>query len=120
MVCTVCKGKKKIINYYPSVSYSCPTCKGKGKLPDPKGVNNTTFAIAQISSFEPIFTVHNEWRQREVTVYKHPTDENKVVSVGIPFGCGINSAIICEENVSEWKGHLDENRETGRVYFIYK
>jgi cephalosporin-C deacetylase-like acetyl esterase len=37
----------------------------------------------------------NNWRERTVSVRQHPTDPQKVVSIGVPFGGG--APIVCEE-----------------------
>ena len=39
--------------------------------------------------------LRNEWRRRHVTVLAHPSDPEKVISVGVPFGGG--EPIVCEE-----------------------
>jgi hypothetical protein len=62
--------------------------------------NSTPFTLAEIENWPLLLTVKNNWRQRLVTVYSHPTDANSVVTVGKPFdGSG---PIICIERREEW------------------
>jgi hypothetical protein len=46
----------------------------------------------------------NNWRQRYVSLYPHPTDSLKVVSVGTPFDG--SDPIICEEQRSAYGRQL--------------
>ena len=45
--------------------------------------------------------LRNDWRQRHVTVYDHPTDPDQVISVGVPFDG--SKPIVCEEPRSAYR-----------------
>lgn len=62
--------------------------------------NHTPFTVAQILALPTMFTVKSYWRQRNVTVYEHPSDADKVVSVGISFDQ--RTVVIAEETREEW------------------
>lgn len=68
--------------------------------------NHTPFTIAEITAMPLMFTVQNNWRQRNVTVYEHPSDAGKVVSVGISFDQRM--VVIAEETREEWARQIEE------------
>lgn len=78
--------------------------------------NNTSFQLSEITSQEELFTVRNNYRQRTIKVYKHPTAVDNVISVGIPFGKTLDDAIICDEPKTVWKREI--NQLPDRRYFI--
>lgn len=49
-------------------------------------------------------TYRNAWRERDVTLYAHPTDETKVISVGV--GIHDKQEIVCEEDRSSYRRQL--------------
>jgi hypothetical protein len=105
MQCPICKGKKGKKIDRPFDAYSeiyrtprthfvpCNNCNGTGEVQDESNV--TKYTKEQIQKFPILKTFQNNWRQRYVTVYQHPDDNNMVISVGIPFNGG--GATICEE-----------------------
>jgi len=55
---------------------------------------------------EPIGAVKNNWRLRRVTIYAHPTDPAKVVTVGVgfrdPTGRFCGSDCVAVESWGDW------------------
>ena len=49
----------------------------------------------------------NNWRQRWVEVYDHPTNPDKVVAFGLPFDG--RKEVICVEDRSEYTRQLNGN-----------
>lgn len=62
--------------------------------------NSTPFTLDTIQTWPLLVTVKNNWRQRMVTVFPHPTDTTKVVTVGKPFNG--TEPIICIESREDW------------------
>lgn len=124
MKCPVCNGKqpkpiKSQVEYrgkriWVSKPNPCQNCEGRGTVGD--GSNNTGFELATIESWPLLVTVRNEWRKRLVTVYPHPTDTDKLVTVGKPFDGG--GPVICLENKADWKSNLDR-AERGQPYQVF-
>ena len=59
----------------------------------------------------------NEWRQRTVAIYEHPTNAFKVITVGRPFDGG--KAIECEEyrkDCTVLLQHIEDAAAQGRVH----
>ncbi len=54
-------------------------------------------------------TFTNRWRQREVTLYAHPHDRHKVLSVGVGFGEAQHTTTICSEKRAEYPRQLEQN-----------
>lgn len=106
MRCPDCHGKGKITvsryryNRLMDTKINCVKCKGTGEVADPPGNNSTPWPLDLIRSFTLLFRVKNEWRQRMVEVYQHPTNPGQVVSVGVPFTCADTAAIIAAEDRS--------------------
>ncbi len=63
------------------------------------------------SQLTALGTYKNNWRERTVTLWSHPTDETKVISVGVPFNPKFNSGepIVCVENRSDYRHQLLNN-----------
>ncbi len=71
-----------------------------------------TKEIAEAQGF--IGHYRNFWRQRWVTIYKHPTDPAKLLSVGYPLTTGGSAdhskeAIVCVECYDHMKGRIENN-----------
>lgn len=75
--------------------------------------NSTPFELMEIETWPLLVTVRNEWRQRLVTVYSHPTEDTKVITVGKPFNGG--EPIICLESRDDWATCL-----AGTKFQVYK
>lgn len=59
----------------------------------------------------------NEWRRRNVAVYEHLTDPDKVVTIGYPFDGG--APIETVENRQDWTATIRKIQDAtahGRVY----
>lgn len=111
MKCHACKGKKgktetregfgmhgnKLQKFKTFVP--CTNCNGTGELNDES--NTTQYTLEQIKKLPVLKTFKNDWRQRYVTVYQHPDNNNMVISVGIPFNGG--GATICEETKENYQ-----------------
>ena len=64
----------------------------------------------------PLFEIKNNWRQRQVKVYKHPFDDNLLVTVGFPFAGG--EPVVCEEEREIYRHNLrvaSERAEKGQA-----
>ncbi len=48
--------------------------------------------------------VKNNWRKRHVSIFAHPTDAMKVITVGKGFNDG--SDANCVENLDDWKNEI--------------
>lgn len=124
MKCPVCKGKpqkpiKSKVEYRGRMvtvakPNPCPNCEGRGTVPDP--FNNTGMTLAAIEVLPVIFTVRNNWRKRNVTVYKHPTDTRKVISVGRLFDGG--GPFVNLDDADNWKSEL-ARAATGQTHFVF-
>ena len=70
-----------------------------------KTYNNTQFDPDQFASEEPLKIVCNNWRQRTIRLYAHPTDTDRVVSVGVSFD--LSTRVVADESRSEWARELE-------------
>jgi hypothetical protein len=64
---------------------------------------------------EPLFEIKNNWRQRQVKVYKHPFDDSLLVTAGHPFAGG--EPVVCEEAKDLYKHNLkvaEERKQEGK------
>ena len=124
MKCPVCKGKarkpirtqveyrgKRVFVNKPN---PCPNCKGRLTVADES--NNTGFELATIETWPLLFTVRNNYRERTVTVYNHPTDTELLITVGKPFDGG--GPAICWERKSDWRSSL-ARAEAGQRFQVY-
>jgi hypothetical protein len=59
--------------------------------------NSENITLETVKGKPVIGRLKNNWRQRDVTVYDHPTNPNMVVSVGVPFGSSEKDAVVCVE-----------------------
>lgn len=81
--------------------------------PPPKVENNTTFKVEEIAGFKLLGMTKNNWRQRNIALYQHPTEEDKVVSHGATFDNRM--IVICVDKKEEWAVALDYAAR-GKVY----
>lgn len=70
-----------------------------------KIINTSGFGTQEIEGFPVYGTFRNNWRKRTVTVHKHPTLGEKVVTVGV----GADETFICTEARSAYAGRIDHN-----------
>ena len=66
--------------------------------------NRTPFTADEIREFTVLKYVRNEWRQRNITLYQHPTEEDKIVSAGLSFDQ--TQVVVCVETKEEWAREL--------------
>lgn len=52
-------------------------------------------------------TFRNNWRERNVSLYEHPTDPESIVSVGVGFHDGKET--VCEELRIAYMSQLEHN-----------
>jgi hypothetical protein len=87
----------------------------KKKAPAPKveTFNRTPFTMEQIQTFPIVATTVSKWRERNICLHQHPTEEDSVVSVGTKFdGLMIVAAV---EKKTDWTTALDYAKH-GKVY----
>lgn len=75
--------------------------------------NNTPFTVEEIEKMSFIGTTVSLWRQRNVKLYAHPTDETLVVSSGLTFAKDMH--VYAVEKRQMWATAL-EYIAHGRVY----
>lgn len=81
-----------------------------------KVINNTNFELTVIQKdFVKIATIENRWRERNVTIYKHPHDDFLVLTVGISFNNEIT--YVCEEPVDNYTNVISYCKG-GRTYIF--
>ncbi len=78
--------------------------------------NNTPFTAAELAALPVLGTTVNMWRGRTITLYGHPTDPARLVSVGV-FLDG-STTVIADESRDEWATALDYAAR-GKVYTSY-
>lgn len=81
--------------------------------PPPTVYNNTTFKVEEIASFKLLGMTKSMWRGRNIALYQHPTEADKVVSHGTTFDKKM--IVIAVDNKSDWKTALDYIAH-GKVY----
>lgn len=54
-----------------------------------------------VKNLPQIGAVSNNWRQRHVSVHQHPTMEDTVITIGLPFN-NPSDRIICVEEKSDY------------------
>jgi hypothetical protein len=78
--------------------------------------NNTPFSLDEIAKFAVLGETVNKWRQRNITLYQHPTETDMVVSVGTIFGqLDYSMTVIAVEPKDAWATALDYAAH-GKVY----
>lgn len=75
--------------------------------------NNTTFAESVLTDLTLIGLTVSRWRQREIALYAHPTDPNRIISVGTTFDGKI--VVIADEEKADYLTALEYIRR-GKVY----
>jgi hypothetical protein len=75
--------------------------------------NNTAFTPAVLATLPVIGTAVNKWRGRNITLYGHPSDASRLVSVGVTFDGTMT--VIADESRDEWATALDY-ASRGKVY----
>lgn len=78
-----------------------------------KTQNNTSFPVQEIEKFPVLGKTVNKWRQRNITLYAHPSNPDRLISVGITFDG--TRTIICDEEKKQWTVAL-EYASLGKVY----
>lgn len=78
-----------------------------------KTYNNTTFTEEQIGGFLVLGHSVSKWRQRNNTLYQHPTDAERIISVGVTFDGSMK--VICDDDRNAWGRELDYAAH-GKVY----
>lgn len=71
--------------------------------------NRTEFTVDQIRGFKFIHAFTNNWRQRFVEIYQHPTNEERVLTIG--SNLDKSAQIVCEEHHDDYKREI-ENKLT--------
>ena len=66
--------------------------------------NNTELAEAYVYGLPVIKAGKNHWRGRDITLRQHPTDPDRVISVGTTFDREVR--IIADEPKSAWTREL--------------
>lgn len=81
--------------------------------PEPKTFNNTSLTEDQIIQLKLIGRTVNNWRGRNINLLEHPSDPDRVISVGITFD-GLMT-VICDDERQAWATALDYIAH-GKVY----
>jgi hypothetical protein len=70
--------------------------------------NNTTLSTEGIAQLILIGKTISTWRKRRVTLYEHPTDPDRVISIGVTYGRSARTAmqVIADEPRSQWAAAL--------------
>jgi hypothetical protein len=66
-----------------------------------KIISHFGWDLDDVRKLDAIGFQNNQWRQRNVTVYQHPINVDKVVTVGESFDD--TNIIICEESKDNWQ-----------------
>lgn len=56
------------------------------------------------TKLKKIGTYRNNWRERDVTLYEHPTDAARVISVGVGIHNG--KEVVCDESRADYRRQL--------------
>lgn len=67
--------------------------------------NRTEFSKEQIASLEFIGNTVNNWSNRNIKLYVHPTNPDNVISIGTTFDGGMT--VIADETRLAWATALD-------------
>lgn len=73
-------------------------------------MNSENITIETIKGKPVIGLLKNNWRQRHVTIYDHPTNPEMVVSVGVPFNN--TEQIVCVEERTAYARVISRYPET--------
>lgn len=63
--------------------------------------------IEEAEKLKVITSFTNTWRQRFVKIYEHPTDNTRVITIGLPLVGG--TPILCDEERGLYWQQLREN-----------
>lgn len=87
------------------------------KAPKPaERINRTAFAPEAIKAMPVLFTVRNNWRNRNVSVYQHPEQQDRVLTIGESFD-GLLT-VIADETKADY-AHEFNLFAIGKTRFIY-
>mgnify|MGYP000367212845 CR=1 FL=1 len=75
--------------------------------------NNTPFTAEVLATLPVLGTTVNKWRGRTIALYGHPTDPERLVSVGVTFDGSMT--VVADESRAEWATALDYAAR-GKVY----
>ncbi len=75
--------------------------------------NNTTFTVDEVKALKPLGDTTNKWRQRNIILFQHPNDADRVISYGTTFDGGM--IVIADELKTDWIVALDY-ASRGKVY----
>jgi hypothetical protein len=75
--------------------------------------NNTSFTYEEITKFKRLAITINEWRQRNITLYQHPNDPERVISVGVTFN---NSMIVVADEAKTLYQTALDYAKRGKIY----
>ncbi len=68
--------------------------------------NPTGFPLETLEKSLTLFTVKNNWRMRDVIVHPHPTDKQRVISIGYSFDK--KTVTVADESRDDWQREFDE------------
>lgn len=69
--------------------------------------NNTQWTVDEIRGFKFIHAFTNNWRQRFIEIYQHPTAENRVLTIG--SNLDKSAQIVCDEHRDDYKREIENN-----------
>ena len=72
--------------------------------------NRTSFTLDDIQQMKELKFIQNLWRRRNVVLHQHPSDENKIISVGTCFDAnkqGEIDIIIAVESKKDFRRELN-------------
>src|SRR5512145_1151223 len=76
-------------------------------------VNNTGFTPEEIGACPLIGETVNKWRQLVIRLHEHPTDPDRVISIGYAFAGGLT--VVCDEPRTSWSTALDYIAQFERI-----
>jgi hypothetical protein len=79
----------------------------------PEVCNNTPLSLDQVAALPILGRTRNNWRQRDIVLHAHPTDGERLISVGTTFDGMLT--VIGDEPKSDWAIALDYAAH-GKVY----
>jgi len=79
----------------------------------PQIQNNTPYDADTLAALPVLGETVNLWRQRRITLYAHPSDPERLISIGYNYDHRL--VVIADEPRSAWATALDSIAH-GRVY----
>lgn len=73
---------------------------------EPEVCNHTCFDLAWIEALPVIKTVRSNWRKRDVRLYQHPGNPDRVFSVGVSDDKMMT--VVCEDAKTAWARELED------------